>query len=592
MGSFKVLGLSALAFATAACTVGAELEDVDTGSLPAGAGDGLAGTYFDNIDLTAPRFERVDSTIDFAWGRGAPDGLGVDTFSVRWIGFVEPPASGTYEFFVTSDDGARLTVDGVSLVDEWTDHGPRTFSGTRSLEAGRRYAIELEYYENGGGAMVRLEWASAAQPRQVIPRAHLYTTDDLPQTVALDLDDAFVDSARPDRNFDSTVLEIDGDPSVKYALIRPRNLGGIPVGTTVDRATLVVQAFDGGNSWGVHELTGPWSEGSVTFANAPGMTSSRASVPGNTGAHSIDVTGIVQAWVDGAPAHGLALYPTGTNGVDLYSSEHASAALRPQLIVEISSCAGTCPEPEPEPEPEPSEILHIGTTEVWDSNGQDLRIDRPAGSATGDLLVLVLHRTDDDLPLYVDGWTRVAECYKRDNGYECSTEADCTRWHNDDFCAYFGDEGRGGHDLAQSVFVRAVGSGEPSSYTFDLNVDSSGHPGWAILTALRGAATVDPVRDWSFRGCDRDPDSVFPSVFGEAGDMVLLSQSFDDAIAQSKFREPAGMATLGYVSNSDEAGFLFGGILTSSGNTGTMETRGDGGPSCKDALVSLTIRPR
>ena len=51
------------------------------------------------------------------------------------------------------------------------------------------------------------------------------------------------------------------------------------------------------------------------------------------------------------------------------------------------------------------------------------------------------------------------------------------------------------------------------------------------------------------------------------------------------------VAILGYVSESDEAGFLFGGVLTSAGDTGVRRTTGGGGPACKDALVSMTIRP-
>ncbi len=263
------------------------------------------------------------------------------------------------------------------------------------------------------------------------------------------------------------------------------------------------------------------------------------------------------------------------------------------LFEPLSSGSVEPPPPaRPAEPPQAGRITHIGTTRVYDSNGQGLRISRPSGSTIGDLLVLILHRTDDDLPLRVDGWTRAAECYKRDNGYQCSTEKDCTRWHNSKFCAYFGDRGREGHDLAQAIFYRTVGAGEPASYGFNLNVDSSGHPGWAFLSALRGAATSNPVRSWSHTGCDRSSASVFPSVYGRAGDMLLLSQSYDDAIAQSRFGAPSGTKTFGYVSQSDEAGFLFGRVLSATGNTGTLRTTGSGGSSCKDALVSLTIRPR
>lgn len=238
-------------------------------------------------------------------------------------------------------------------------------------------------------------------------------------------------------------------------------------------------------------------------------------------------------------------------------------------------------------------ITHVGTTKVYDSDGQGLSIARPSGSKAGDLLVLVLHRTDDDLPVKVSGWTRAAECFKHDNGYQCSTAADCTAWHDSakNFCRTFAG-GLQGHDLAQSVFYKKAGSSEPSSYKFNLNLDSTGHPGWAILTALRGAATTNPIRDWATKGCDNNVDSVFPSVYGVKGDMVLLSQSFDDYVQQSVFGAPPGASTFGYVGKSDETGFLYGKTLTSTGETGTMKTSGAGASSCKDALVSLTIKPQ
>ncbi len=237
-------------------------------------------------------------------------------------------------------------------------------------------------------------------------------------------------------------------------------------------------------------------------------------------------------------------------------------------------------------------ITHIGTTEVWDSNGENVTINKPSGTRAGDLLLLVLHRTDSYLPLRVDGWNRAAECFKRDNGYDCVTYDDCVSWRDSRFCESFGNYGRGGRDLAQVVFFKRAGNSEPSRYVFDLNPSGTGAPGWAILTALRGANTSNPVRDWANEGCDNNSDSLFPSVYGVKGDMVILSQSFDDATAQSNFNAPDGTTTFGYVSNSDEAGFLYGGILQQTGETGAMKTHGPGASSCKDALVSLTIKPQ
>src|SRR5205814_752403 len=39
-----------------------------------GSGDGLLGTYFDNVDFTAQRFKRVDPQVNFNWGYGSPAG--------------------------------------------------------------------------------------------------------------------------------------------------------------------------------------------------------------------------------------------------------------------------------------------------------------------------------------------------------------------------------------------------------------------------------------------------------------------------------------------------------------------------------------
>jgi beta-glucosidase len=62
---------------------------------------------------------------------------------------------------VRGDDGVRLKLDGKLLADDWSDHGARVTSAFVGLEAGRSYGIELEFYENGGAAIVQLGWRQA-----------------------------------------------------------------------------------------------------------------------------------------------------------------------------------------------------------------------------------------------------------------------------------------------------------------------------------------------------------------------------------------------------------------------------------------------
>lgn len=148
-----------------------------TESDEAGLGEshGLRAELFAHADLTARRLVRVDAAVDFDWGQAAPaPNLPADQFSVRWSGEVVPRYSETYTISTVADDGVRLWVDGKLIIDRWTNHAPVEDSGTVALVAGKRYAVRLEYYDAGLGAVARLLWSSASQARQVIPSSQLF----------------------------------------------------------------------------------------------------------------------------------------------------------------------------------------------------------------------------------------------------------------------------------------------------------------------------------------------------------------------------------------------------------------------------------
>jgi hypothetical protein len=145
-----------------------------TTAVPPAAGIGLRGEYFNNADLTALLMTRIDSTVDFNWGTGAPPGLGVDTFSVRWTGRVQAAFSETYTFYTQSDDGVRLWVNGALLINNWTAHSLREDRASLSLVAGQTYDVRLEFFEQAGAAAVRLLWSSVSTPKVVVPGARLF----------------------------------------------------------------------------------------------------------------------------------------------------------------------------------------------------------------------------------------------------------------------------------------------------------------------------------------------------------------------------------------------------------------------------------
>ncbi len=122
--------------------------------------NGLKGEYFTNMNLNGkPERIVIDKTINFMWNDKGPfDDFQVDNFSVRWSGYIKPDKSDKYTFDVSSDDGIRLYLDDKLVIDDWNDHALMTNSYTVNLEANKFYKIKLEYYENGGGAIVKLGW--------------------------------------------------------------------------------------------------------------------------------------------------------------------------------------------------------------------------------------------------------------------------------------------------------------------------------------------------------------------------------------------------------------------------------------------------
>jgi len=148
-----------------------------------GMGTGLTGTYFHRWPVPnqpakiTKMFVRQDPFISFEWGQGlsAGEAANVSNFLVVWTGQVQPLFSGRYTFYTNSDDGARLWVNGVKLIDNWTEHPATEDRGTIELEAGKKYDIRVGYFENDSlPASMSLSWSSENQEKEVIPQTQLY----------------------------------------------------------------------------------------------------------------------------------------------------------------------------------------------------------------------------------------------------------------------------------------------------------------------------------------------------------------------------------------------------------------------------------
>ena len=111
-------------------------------------------------------YSGVVPAIDFGWG-GAPaaEGCPYDFFLVNFTGWLTVPESGQWEFLNWSDDGWRMTLDGVLTIDDWNFHGcgghwSGPNEGYSQLVAGQSYALDIWMFEWGGGACARLDYGS------------------------------------------------------------------------------------------------------------------------------------------------------------------------------------------------------------------------------------------------------------------------------------------------------------------------------------------------------------------------------------------------------------------------------------------------
>lgn len=136
------------------------------------------GRYFTNPNLGGnPAMVRDDGAgfIDFTWVGSPSSACGVppDGFSASWNRTVTL-STGTYEFVVIADDGVRLRVDGVLVLDKWFDQLPTTYVVRVPLTGGN-HLLNLEHYDRTGSARAALSWQAVNVAPSVVAIARTGT---------------------------------------------------------------------------------------------------------------------------------------------------------------------------------------------------------------------------------------------------------------------------------------------------------------------------------------------------------------------------------------------------------------------------------
>lgn len=127
-------------------------------------------TNLSQVNFEATPYAHYDfSTIDFLTPAGRFPPWGSAWYcAARYLGRVFVPAPGDYTFYLMSDDGARLYLDGQALVNLNWVHGPYELGICTNLAAGYHW-LEARMFNNTGDAALLASYAGPGIPKQVIP---------------------------------------------------------------------------------------------------------------------------------------------------------------------------------------------------------------------------------------------------------------------------------------------------------------------------------------------------------------------------------------------------------------------------------------
>jgi phage pi2 protein 07 len=105
--------------------------------------------------------------------RIAPCANGEEEFGFIIKGYIDIKKEGVYTFFIKSNDGSKLYVNGKELVDNDGRHKAIEKSGKIALRVGK-HPITVEYFQNGGGQALVLSWEGPGFKKQEIPSEVLF----------------------------------------------------------------------------------------------------------------------------------------------------------------------------------------------------------------------------------------------------------------------------------------------------------------------------------------------------------------------------------------------------------------------------------
>jgi len=143
--------------------------------LPGQIERGLLYDYYEGVYLSVDQLDRdepVKSGIKPTFDLRVPE-VEVERFGFEYNGFIKIPKDGIYTFYIESNDGSKLYLDGNELIDNDGDHTAIEKYRSVALRAGM-HPIAVKYYQAGASKCLNVNWEGSEFARQEIPASILF----------------------------------------------------------------------------------------------------------------------------------------------------------------------------------------------------------------------------------------------------------------------------------------------------------------------------------------------------------------------------------------------------------------------------------
>lgn len=158
---------------------------------------GIHAEYFDNQGISfntasmpdlidrVPDHIRIESSLAYSSSGNAYPGLD-DRFKNNWgarfSGLIQIPETGNWTFYLNSDDGSELWIDGLSAIQNYGSHGMVEYSTSMNLTAGL-HDFRVEFFQGGGPHGLIVSWKGPNVSKSSIPAsAYFVANDAIPQS--------------------------------------------------------------------------------------------------------------------------------------------------------------------------------------------------------------------------------------------------------------------------------------------------------------------------------------------------------------------------------------------------------------------------